>query len=90
MDSTLSDISSLKNIGKLKFYEKLFSRTMLLSALLIIVIMIAVFLTLVVSSMPSIKALGFKFLGSSRSQSIYWSEDYWISFGRHINCFNPF
>lgn len=55
-------ITSEKHIKWLKFYESFFSRGMKLSAIAIVVIMIAVFLTLIVSSLPSIKALGFKFL----------------------------
>src|ERR1700679_3087338 len=55
----------LKSTRRLKLYEKLFSGSTLLSAIMIVVIMIAVFFTLVVSSMPSIKAIGFKFLTSS-------------------------
>jgi phosphate transport system permease protein len=53
------------NASRLTFNEKLFGRTIKLSAILIIVIIVAVFLTLVVSSLPSIRAIGFKFLTSS-------------------------
>jgi phosphate transport system permease protein len=42
--------------------EKVFKSTLVLIALSMVIIVLAVFLTLVVQSMPSIKALGFKFL----------------------------
>jgi len=60
-----SFFSYKKNVGKLAFYEKLFTRSTMLAAIVIVVMVIAIFLTLVVGSMPSIKALGFKFLRSS-------------------------
>jgi phosphate transport system permease protein len=63
--SIFSFFSYKKNVGKLAFYEKMFTRTTMLAAIFIVVMMIAVFLTLVVGSMPSIRALGFKFLSSS-------------------------
>jgi len=47
---------------RLIFREVLFRRTLSLSAIVIIVLLICMFLTLVVSSMPSIKALGLKFI----------------------------
>jgi phosphate transport system permease protein len=42
--------------------EKIFKSTLVLIAMSMVIIVLAVFLTLVVQSMPSIKALGFKFL----------------------------
>ena len=65
MKHNIKDITSTRNIKSMKLYEALFSRGMKLSAITIVVIMIAIFFTLIVSSMPSIKALGFKFLISS-------------------------
>ncbi len=65
MKKNFQEVTSVKNIGKLKLFEKLFTRGMKLSAITIVVIMIAVFFTLVISSIPSIKALGFKFLTTS-------------------------
>src|SRR5271155_37656 len=62
---SVESVAVLKSTRSLKLYEKLFSRTMLLSAILIVVIMIAIFFTLVVTSMPSIKAIGLTFLTSS-------------------------
>ena len=64
MSVTLTDITSNKGTGKLKFYDKLFNKSLLFSAIMIIVIMVAVFLTLVDSSMPSIKTSGLRFLTS--------------------------
>ena len=56
---------SLK-IGKsLILREALFRRTLTLSAIFIIVLLFCMFLTLLVSSLPSIKALGFKFIYGS-------------------------
>ncbi|MBI3510887.1 MAG: phosphate ABC transporter permease subunit PstC [Bacteroidetes bacterium] len=42
--------------------EKIFQKTLLLSALLLIVILLGIFITLLVNSMPSIKAVGFSFI----------------------------
>ncbi len=46
----------------LHFREAVFRRTLSLSAILIIVLLLSVFLTLLINSLPSIKALGVKFL----------------------------
>jgi phosphate transport system permease protein len=62
MSPTFQNLTSAKHVKRLKLSELLFTRGLKLSAITIVIIMIAVFLTLVVSSMPSIKALGFKFL----------------------------
>src|SRR6188768_164190 len=51
-----------KKISTLTFYERLFRGNLLLAALLTIVLMLAIFLTLVMAAMPSIKQLGFSFL----------------------------
>ncbi len=61
----MESVAVLKSTRRLKIYEKLFSRSMMLSAVLIVVIVIAIFFTLVVTSIPSIKAIGFTFLTSS-------------------------
>lgn len=61
----VESIAVLKNTRRLKLYEKLFTNGTRLSAIAIVVIMLAIFLTLVVTSMPSIKAIGFTFLTSS-------------------------
>ncbi len=63
--TTFQNLTSAKHIKRLKLSEALFTRGLKLSAITIVVIMIAVFLTLVVSSLPSIKSLGFKFLTTS-------------------------
>ncbi|HVN58643.1 MAG TPA: phosphate ABC transporter permease subunit PstC [Bacteroidales bacterium] len=47
---------------KLHLKEFVFHKTLTLSALLIIVLLLGIFLTLLVSSFPSIKALGVKFI----------------------------
>ncbi|MGD0581717.1 MAG: phosphate ABC transporter permease subunit PstC [Bacteroidales bacterium] len=47
---------------KLHFKEFVFHKTLTLSAILIIVLLLGIFLTLLVSSLPSIKALGLKFI----------------------------
>lgn len=49
-------------VGGLHFREAVFRRTLSLSAILIIVLLLSVFLTLLINSLPSIKALGVKFL----------------------------
>lgn len=46
----------------LHFREAVFRRALSLSAILIIVLLLSVFLTLLINSLPSIKALGVKFL----------------------------
>jgi phosphate transport system permease protein len=42
--------------------EKIFKRSLVLSGILITILLLSIFLTLLVSSLPSIKALGLKFL----------------------------
>lgn len=46
---------------RLSFKEKAFKKTLTLSAIIVVVILIAIFFTLLVNSIPSIKALGLKF-----------------------------
>ena len=55
-------VSSSFSLKKLHLKEFLFRKTLTLSAILIIVLLLGIFLTLLVSSLPSIKALGVKFI----------------------------
>ena len=55
-------VAAKKSFSQIKF-EKIFKSTLVLIALSVVIIVLAIFLTLVVQSMPSIKALGWKFLG---------------------------
>src|SRR5436309_137320 len=66
MKTDFFTINFPKSSNRLQANENLFARSTLLSAILIIVIILAIFFTLVVSSMPAIKALGFKFFHSSQ------------------------
>lgn len=51
-----------KVVKSLMFREALFRKALLLSAIVIIIVLFCMFLTLLVSSLPSIKALGLKFI----------------------------
>lgn len=53
------------NVKRVTFNEKAFRTTLVLSAILILVILLAFFLTLMISSMPTIKSLGFSFITGS-------------------------
>ncbi len=55
-------MSNKHAIRQLNIREALFRKTLSLSAILIIVLLLCMFLTLVIFSMPSIKALGIKFI----------------------------
>ena len=50
------------NVKKLHRREAIFRRTLTLSAILMIVLLLSIFLTLLMNSFPSIKAMGVKFL----------------------------
>lgn len=54
--------TSIKRIRIINFTESAFKKLLLLSAISIVVILFAIFLTLLVSSLPSIKAIGFDFI----------------------------
>ncbi len=59
----MSDQSIVSSkVSGLRFREAVFRKALSLSALLIIVLLLSVFLTLLINSLPSIKALGVKFL----------------------------
>jgi len=58
----MAHVSSGTYLKKLHLKEFVFHKTLTLSALLIIVLLLGIFLTLLVSSFPSIKALGVKFI----------------------------
>ncbi|HUW06090.1 MAG TPA: phosphate ABC transporter permease subunit PstC [Williamwhitmania sp.] len=58
----LQQVHSNANIRSLNFREAAFRKTLSLSAILLIVLLISIFLTLLVSSLPSIQAIGLKFL----------------------------
>lgn len=72
MDKEKSARKRLRNIKKLKkqirqtkrilFYESAFKRTLTLSSVIFIVILIAFLITLFVSSTPTLKSIGFKFI----------------------------
>ncbi len=47
--------------NRINFKEKAFKKTLTLSAIFAVVILIAIFFTLLIDSFPSIKAIGFKF-----------------------------
>ena len=53
--------SSHKNITRINFTESAFRKTLLSSAIAIVIILIAIFFTLLISSFPSIKAIGISF-----------------------------
>jgi phosphate transport system permease protein len=52
----------LNSVRKIDLKEKGFKRSLLLTAILLIVLLVAIFFTLVAGSMPTIKALGFSFV----------------------------
>ncbi|MEP6684773.1 MAG: phosphate ABC transporter permease subunit PstC [Parafilimonas sp.] len=60
--SLKKSVAVRKSFSQIKF-EKIFKSTLVLIALSVVIIVLAIFLTLVVQSLPSIKALGWKFLG---------------------------
>ena len=63
MDHTYAiPANDLRAIKSLRIREGIFRRTLILSALLIIVLLAGIFFTLLVSSMPSIRAMGFRFV----------------------------
>ncbi|HTL82802.1 MAG TPA: phosphate ABC transporter permease subunit PstC [Bacteroidia bacterium] len=55
-------MSNLSISRRSNLSENVFQRTLMLSALLLIVILLGIFITLVINSMPSIKAVGFSFI----------------------------
>jgi phosphate transport system permease protein len=54
-------ISEEKNVKKFRFFDALFKRTLNSVSVLFIVFIVAIFLTLLIQSLPSIKALGFDY-----------------------------
>jgi phosphate transport system permease protein len=48
-------------VKKINFKEKAFKKTLTLSAIIVVVILIAIFFTLIINSLPSLKALGIGF-----------------------------
>jgi phosphate transport system permease protein len=58
----LNQSNSKIALKKLYIKETIFKRSLTLSAILIIVLLLSIFLTLLISSLPSIKALGLKFI----------------------------
>jgi phosphate transport system permease protein len=54
--------ASLKNLRGINFKEALFRRVLLLAAISVVVILVAIFLTLTITSIPSLKAIGLKFI----------------------------
>ncbi len=55
-------VQQTRIIRRLKIREALFHKTLSLSAIILIILLFCMFLTLLVSSLPSIKALGLKFI----------------------------
>ncbi len=53
--------TAAKHINRINIAESVFRKTLLFSAITIVVILIAIFFTLLVSSLPSIKAIGISF-----------------------------
>ena len=58
----LNKLTSERTIKRLNIREYAFRKILSLSGILIIVLLLSIFLTLLISSLPSIKALGLKFL----------------------------
>jgi phosphate transport system permease protein len=74
MDTILSDesivssglaISDDKNTRKFRIYDSVFRKTLTYSSLLFISLLIGMFITLLIQSMPSIKEFGFSFFTST-------------------------
>jgi len=59
---TLDLTAALKNLRGINFKEALFRRVLLLAAISIVVILVAIFLTLAITSIPSLKSIGLKFI----------------------------
>src|ERR1051326_5554798 len=55
-------LTSAKQIRRESISEKIFRGSLLISALCLIIILFGIFITLLVSSMPSIKEIGLKFI----------------------------
>lgn len=55
------EISGISRISKVNFKESLFRNTLLLSAISIIVILFCILITLIISSIPSLKTIGISF-----------------------------
>jgi phosphate transport system permease protein len=51
-----------ERFNKVYLFEKIFQRFLGLSGIILIIILLSIFITLVFSSMPSIRALGFHFI----------------------------
>ena len=58
----MANFISAGSVKRIVFSEGAFRKTLLISALLLVVILLGILATLVVHSMPSIKALGFSFI----------------------------
>src|SRR5258708_1142625 len=61
----LSLFSYKKNVNTLALYEKLLRGNTMVAAIVLVVLFVVFFFTLVMGSMPSIKAMGFQFLTGS-------------------------
>lgn len=48
-------------VKRINFKEKAFKKTLALSAIIVVVILLAIFFTLLINSLPSLKAIGLKF-----------------------------
>lgn len=57
---------SYRNLIFTTAYEKIFQRSLFFSALLIVIILFAVFITLIVNSVPSLKAIGLQFIYNTK------------------------
>ncbi|MHB9005044.1 MAG: phosphate ABC transporter permease subunit PstC [Coriobacteriia bacterium] len=56
------NLTSNKHIKRINFSETAFQKMLLISAVVIVVLLLCIFITLLVSSLPSIKAIGIKFI----------------------------
>ena len=56
------DENEIRHIKRIYFYESFFQKSLIIAALCLIVLVLAFFVTMVLSSVPSIKSLGFNFI----------------------------
>ena len=56
------ELTAEKNITRSNFAESAFRKTLLFSVIILVIVLVAIFFTLLVSSLPSIKAIGLSFL----------------------------
>ena len=54
-------LTAEKHINRINFTDTAFKKTLLFSVIILVVVLIGIFFTLLVSSLPSIKAIGISF-----------------------------